>query len=40
VLIAGFVTAEKLLQQPRRVTRFGAAVLAIATAGAAVAAVA
>jgi len=38
VLVAGFVTAEKLLQQPRRATRFGAAVLAVAAAGAAVAA--
>jgi predicted metal-binding membrane protein len=38
VLLAGFVTAEKLLQQPRRATRFGAAVLAIAAAGAALAA--
>jgi predicted metal-binding membrane protein len=40
VLVAGFVTAEKLLQQPRRATRFGAAVLAIAAAGAAAAALA
>jgi len=40
VLVAGFVTAEKLLLQPRRATRFGAAVLAIAAAGAAVAALA
>jgi predicted metal-binding membrane protein len=40
VLVAGFVTAEKLLQQPRRATRFGAAVLAVAAARAAVAALA
>jgi len=40
VLIAGFVTAEKLLQQPRQATRLGAGVLAIAAAGAAVAALA
>jgi len=40
VLVAGFVTAEKLLQELRRATRFGAAVLAIAAAGAALAALA